>query len=181
MSITAAKLYKTPGTDTEHFAHVQGLRSRFAESALNASRMNQEQIQTTVSSAVNDDALVLNPYDKTTMQRILSRVENGQWGKAVDMLNTHLDGKTAYETREILQDFADKCLDRGVSQPVVFDMLSFMDLGMDVEFFNTGPNSSGDVSEPSVEENRYHIQAHFKNELHKPIQDVQPFLGASYG
>lgn len=59
--------------------------------------------------------------------------------------------------------------------------LSFADLGLDIEFFNTGINSPGSVPEPDVKVNRQQIEAHFDDERFKPKMFVQPFSGTSYG
>ena len=67
------------------------------------------------------------------MQRIMDKAENGEWGDAIFLISKHLDGKGPSETREILQDFVGGCLERGYEPPQVFDMLSCLDLSMDLK------------------------------------------------
>lgn len=61
------------------------------------------------------------------------------------------------------------------------NILNLADLGLDIEFFNTGQNSSGDVPESDVKINRHPIEQHFEDEKFKPPQFVVPFTGISYG
>lgn len=136
--------------------------------------------------------LVMDPYQRSPLERLFAQIGNGadeaSLSKALNKLFKHLDGKSADYTFNTLKKLFDGLEERGYdpfnSPQIVFEInqfLSFNDMGLDIEFFNTGPNSTGGVPEPDVSINRYAIEHHFDGERHKPLQHVQPFSGLSYG
>lgn len=58
---------------------------------------------------------------------------------------------------------------------------SYAQLGMNSDFFMTGPNAGDTFEGPVVETNRTAVQAHFEGEIHKPLPFVQPYLGVNLG
>ncbi|MFK7839462.1 MAG: hypothetical protein AB8B83_03950 [Bdellovibrionales bacterium] len=137
------------------------------------------------------EELVLNPYAQSLKQQVFSLILNGTpHGQVLDYIYDHLDGESTAIIERTLSEFAQEFSDMGLNdmarelQHVIaaLPILSYSDLGMGVDFFNTGPNSTGSVENAGeVGRLRYAIEAHFDDERYKPKADVKPFLGASYG
>ena len=113
----------------------------------------------------------------------MSKINSGQWGEGIDILMNGLDSMAPDTASRVVADIQNKLADGGYKEASnhLSSLLAYTDLGMDVDFFNTGQNSPGDVPEPDVKVNRQPIEAHFAGERHKPEMHVQPFLGTSYG
>ena len=186
MGVTAAQLFDF---DRDLAQPVEGVRlpGLFADAHSPDTAANSQPIIVSQTQSDADteaaDSLMANPWMQTLKQRIFAKIENNGWGEGIDLLMRSLDGRELEQAEKILQEFQYEFAAAGYAEAAAYigDLLSYSDLGLGYDFFNTSENSGGGVPEPDVDINRYRIENHFAEERFKPRQHVQPFLGVSYG
>lgn len=186
MGVTAAKLFDSdraqtqPITDTFLPGVFAGAHDHESTATHTPIIISQAQSDADSDAA---DSLMANPWVQTLKQRVLAKIENKGWGEGIDLLIKNLDGREFEQAEKILKEFQYEFAEAGYHEAANYigDLLSYSDLGLGFDFFNTSENSGGGVPEPDADINRYRIESHFADERLKPRQHVQPFLGISYG
>ena len=187
-------------TAQKHFRIDTKLQSTFGgafdESAYDAAksmRQNQAaqaqedtQSDTQESATETLDKYECNPWTMDVLKRrVMNLIARGQHGEALDLLETHMEFSQSHKEGALttLERALEGLEDLGYSYQVQqFTSLLFdSQLGMDIEFHNTGPNSPSDTEEAGeIKRLRHRIEEHYDKHRHMS-PSVPQFIGVSVG
>lgn len=142
---------------------------------------------TAATEAGEYETLELSPWQIGLKERLCNLIANGLHGRALDLIDYHVSSFSdihAADTLITLERALETLEDNGF-EPQVQAFIPFLtdsQLGMDIEFFNTGPNAPGSTDDTGeIKRLRHRIEAHYDAHRYMPEPFVPRFLGVSTG
>jgi hypothetical protein len=163
-----------------------GVAAFAPENVQNAANTNAAILADTNTSTEETDSLdLLAPTTISWEQQVISKLEAGLEGEAYNLIMTKLDGRSLDYVTEKLSEFMNEFSERGYDDLAndlgnILQMLSYDSIGLDYDFMASRQNAA-DAAEEMKKHHRHPVERHFQNELYKPHQFVQPFLGYNFG
>lgn len=149
--------------------------------------LNKNLAETIGSEAGEYETLEMSPWQIGLKERLTNLIANGLHGQAIDLLEHHISQYSEMHKDDVLNTL-ERALDSLENNGFDYQAQAFVSLltdsqlGMHIEFHNTGPNSTGSTNDTGeIIRLKHRIEAHYDAHRHMTPQYVPQYLGVSVG